>query len=81
VNGHLTENVFPLTQNLTSTLTAGSHFSVVKLSAARIAIQLQLLPPSYSVATLHKALVQMLHWAYNEMKMKLCSTKLKSERA
>jgi len=34
-----------------------SHLSVVELSAAKITIKLQQLPPSYRVVTLHKALI------------------------
>jgi len=38
-------------------LKARSHVSVAKLSGAKIAIELQLLPPSCSEATLHRALI------------------------
>jgi len=61
---------------------ARSHLrGVAKLSAAKIAIQLQLLPLSCILATLHKALIYFTEQKLTENEAFLRSAKIKSEQA
>jgi len=60
---------------------ARSHLSVAKLSTAKIAIQLQMLPAGCIVATLHKTLICFTEHTLKELIMKLCSATLKCVQA